>query len=58
MTMKVIYRILDIKVEVENRENLNKHKAFILVANHQSSIDFIGNYLAQDKPGKEFMFKL
>ena len=56
--MKVIYRILDIKVEVENRENLNKHKAFILVANHQSSIDFIGNYLAQDKPGKEFMFKL
>ena len=32
-------------MEVENRENLKKHKAFVLVANHQSSTDYIGKYI-------------
>jgi 1-acyl-sn-glycerol-3-phosphate acyltransferase len=37
-----IYKIFGINIEVEKKENLMKNKAYILVANHQSSIDYIG----------------
>jgi 1-acyl-sn-glycerol-3-phosphate acyltransferase len=39
--------MFELKIEVENQEILDKTKAFILVANHQSSTDFIGKFYFQ-----------
>lgn len=40
-TCNFFYKMFELKIEVENQEVLNKTKAFIIVANHQSSTDFI-----------------
>ena len=41
-SLDFIYKIFGINIEVEKKENLMKNKSYILVANHQSSIDYIG----------------
>ena len=40
--MKYISKLYGIECEVKGRENLESEESYILVANHQSSIDCLG----------------
>jgi lysophosphatidate acyltransferase len=42
--MQPIGKALGLKFYLEGRENLDKDRTCVIVANHQSSLDILGNF--------------
>ena len=44
MTIREVRRLFGIDIEVRGTEHLNGEEPSVVVANHQTSLDFFGDY--------------